>query len=226
MGAASHLGIVLRDYDTKIRTFVPGYTESLGTAAAIVAAWPGARPLVLDLGTGTGALAARCLALKPSARIVGVDEDAGMLDAARRRLGATFTAIQGSFERVELPACDVVTASLALHHVPTAARRLALFRRIRRALRRGGVLVSADCYLASNAALRTADRRAWLAHLERRYSPKAAAAYLRAWAKEDHYVTLADEMELLERCGFVVDVVWRRGSFAVVVGVSNGSGVR
>jgi SAM-dependent methyltransferase len=219
MGAASHLGIVLRDYDTKIRTFVPGYAESLGTAAAIAAAsLRGRRPVVLDLGTGTGALAARCLALKPSARIVGVDEDAGMLAAARRRIGGTFTAIQGSFERVDLPTCDAVTASLALHHVPTAARRLALFRRIRRALRPGGVLVSADCYLASNTALRTADRRAWLAHLERRYSPAAAAGYLRAWAKEDHYVRLADEIEMLERCGFVVDVAWRRGSFAVVVG--------
>jgi ubiquinone/menaquinone biosynthesis C-methylase UbiE len=223
MGAASHLGIVLRDYDTKIRTFVPGYAESLGTAAAVAAASiRGKRPVILDLGTGTGALAARCLALTPAARIIGVDEDAGMLAAARRRIGARFTAIDGSFERVELPACDAVTASLALHHVPTAARRLALFRRIRRALRPGGVLISADCYLASSPSLRAADRRAWLAYLERRYSPKASAAYLRAWAKEDHYVTLADEIGMLERCGFGVDVGWRRGSFAVVIGRSKG----
>ena len=223
MGAASHLGIVLRDYDTKIRTFVPGYAESLGTAAAVVtASVRGTRPVLLDLGTGTGALAARCLALKPSARIIGVDEDAGMLAAARRRIGARFTAIEGSFERVELPACDAVTASLALHHVPTAGRRLALFRRIRRALRPGGVVISADCYLASSPSLRAADRRAWLEHLERRYSAKASAAYLRAWAEEDHYVTLADEIAMLERCGFLVDVGWRRGSFAVVIGRSKG----
>ena len=106
----------------------------------------------------------------PLAHIVGVDQDEGMLAAARKRLGRRLTAIHGTFEAADLPDCDAATASLALHHVPTAARRGRLFRRIHRALRPGGVLISADCYLASTAALRGADRRAWIAHLERRYS--------------------------------------------------------
>ena len=41
-------------------------------------------------------------------------------------------------------------------------------------------------------------------------------ALLRAWSKEDTYVPLEDEIELLERAGFRVQVVWRRGSFAVL----------
>jgi tRNA (cmo5U34)-methyltransferase len=219
MGAASHLGIDLRDYDTRIRSFIPGYEEMLDDAAAILAAAIGRRnAVIVDLGVGTGALAARCLAAKPSARIAGVDEDEAMLAAARRRLGPRLTAIHGSFERLDLPSCDAVTASLALHHVPTAARRLRLFRRIYRTLRPGGVLISADCYLASTAALRSAERRAWIAHLERRYSASQAAAYLRAWAREDHYVRLEDEVVLLKRAGFTVDITWRRGSFAVLAG--------
>ena len=219
MGAASHLGIDLRDYDTRIRSFIPGYEEMLAGASAILAAAIGRRnAVIVDLGIGTGALAARCLAAKPSARVAGVDEDEAMLAAARRRLGRRLTAIPGSFERLDLPRCDAVTASLALHHVPTAARRLRLFRRIHRTLRPGGVLISADCYLASTAALRSAERRAWIAHLERRYSASQAAAYLRAWAREDHYVRLEDEVALLKRAGFTVDITWRRGSFAVLAG--------
>jgi SAM-dependent methyltransferase len=219
MGAASHLGIDLRDYDTRIRSFIPGYEEMLDGAAAILAAAIGRRhAVIVDLGVGTGALAARCLAAKPSARIAGVDEDEAMLAAARRRLGPRLTAIHGSFERLDLPSCDAVTASLALHHVPTAARRLRLFRRIHRTLRLGGLLISADCYLASTAALRSAERRAWIAHLERRYSASESAAYLRAWAREDHYVRLEDEVVLLKRAGFTVDITWRRGSFAVLAG--------
>ena len=217
MGAASHLGIDLREYDTRIRSFIPGYDEMLDVAAAVLASAVRRRnPVIVDLGIGTGALAARCLASKPRARLVGVDEDAQMLTAARKRLGDLFSAIHGSFEDAELPACDAVTASLALHHVPTTARRVRLLRRIERALRPGGILISADCYLASTPALRSSERRAWLSHLERRYTAKQSAAYLRAWAKEDHYQRLGDEVALLEDAGFAVDVVWRRGSFAVV----------
>ncbi len=217
MGAASHLGIELRDYDTRIRSFIPGYEEMLDAASAVLAASvPRPGPVIVDLGIGTGGLAARCLAVKPRARLVGVDEDEGMLAVARRRLGRGFLATHASFEDVKLPGCDAVTASLALHHVPTQARRLRLFRRIHRALGAGGVLISADCYLASTATLRAAERRAWLAHLERRYSAKEAAAYLRAWAKEDHYARLSDETAMLERAGFIVDIIWRRGSFAVI----------
>jgi SAM-dependent methyltransferase len=217
MGAAAHLGIDLREYDTRIRSFIPGYDAMLEVAAAVLAASVRRRnPAIVDLGIGTGALAARCLAATPSARIAGVDEDEAMLAAARARIGPRLTVIHDSFERVDLPACDAVTASLALHHVPTAARRLRLFRRIHRSLRPGGVLISADCYLSSASSLRAAERRAWLAHLGRRYSAREATAYLRAWAREDHYVRLREEAATLERAGFIVDVTWRSGSFAVV----------
>lgn len=219
MGAASHLGIDLREYDTRIRSFIPGYEEMLGAAAAVVVASVHRRdPVIVDLGIGTGALGARCLASKPAARIVGVDEDEAMLAVARTRLGRQFTPVHGSFEDVDLPRCDAVTASLALHHVPTTARRVRLMRRIHRALRPGGVLIAADCYLASAARLRAAERRAWLAHLERRYTAKQAAAHLRAWAKDDHFARLSDEAAVLERAGFAVDIAWRRGCFAVIVG--------
>jgi ubiquinone/menaquinone biosynthesis C-methylase UbiE len=215
--AASHLGIDLREYDARIRTFIPGYETMLDLAASALAATVGARsPLIMDLGIGTGALAADCLAGKPSARILGVDEDEGMLAAAKQRLGRRFTPVAGSFERIALPACDAVTASLALHHIPTPARRLRLFRRIHRALRRGGALIIADCYLATDVRIQTDDRAAWLAYLQQTYTRREAKAYLRAWAKEDAYARLSDEVRLLERVGFAVDVVWRSGSFAVL----------
>ena len=219
MGAASHLGIDLREYDTRIRSFIPGYEDMLDAAAAALAVTVRRNPVIVDLGTGTGALASRCLAVTPSARVTGVDEDEGMLAVARTRIGKGFAGIHGSFERVALPACDAVTASLALHHLSTPARRERLLRRIHEALRPGGVFISVDCYLASNAALRAAGRRDWLAHLERRYTPRQAAGYLRAWAKEDHYARLIDEGGMVEAAGFTVDITWRRGSFAVVVGL-------
>jgi SAM-dependent methyltransferase len=218
-GAAGHLGIELRDYDARIRTFIPEYETLLASAADTLAATVRRRrPLVVDLGVGTGALSAACLARVPGARIFGIDEDAGILDVARRRLGhALRGAVHDSFERAALPRGDAVVASLALHHIPTRARRLRLFRRVRAALGRGGVLISADCHPPADPRLAAAGRAAWLAHLARTYTPAESRRYLRAWAREDHYATLPDEIATLQRAGFVVDVVYRSGTFAVIV---------
>jgi SAM-dependent methyltransferase len=219
MGAASHLGIRLRDYDARIRTFIPRYEEMLDAAASALAAVAGRRPLILDLGTGSGALAGRCLARLPGARVIGVDSDDGMLGLASRRIGDRLTPIHGDFQSTPLPRCDAITASFALHHIRTRRRKAGLYARAFAALRRGGALVNADCCLASDAGMQKGGRAAWRTHLERRYGRSQAEAFLRAWAKEDVYFTLRDELQLLGEAGFRVDVPWRRDSFAVIIGV-------
>src|SRR3954466_102360 len=191
-GAAAHLGIDLAEYDSRIRTFIPDYETMIEIAAsALDMAVTRKTPTIVDLGIGTGALAAACLRRMPRARIVGMDEDAGMLAAAQHRLGRSLArAIHGSFEAGELPRCDAVVASLALHHIPTPARRLRLFRRLHSALRPGGVLISADNRppaLPRLAAVRRAD---WLAHMQQTYTAAKARAFLRSWPRQDHYVTL------------------------------------
>jgi len=219
MSVAAHLGIDLREYDARIRTFIPAYDAMLDAlAAALASTVPGRTPTVVDLGIGTGSVAARCLEARPRARVIGIDEDDGMLAAARTRLGTRVTLVPASFERVDLPRGDAFVASLALHHLPTRARRLRLLRRCHRALRTGGVLISADCHPASSPRLQAADRSEWLRHLEQTYTPREARAYLRAWAKEDFYVPLVEEIDLLARAGFAVDIAARRHAFAVIVG--------
>lgn len=222
MGAASHLGIRLRDYDARIRTFIPRYEEMLAAAASALTALPTCRATIVDLGTGTGALAARSIAVLPRARVIGIDRDAAMLDLARRRLGGRLTAVIGDFRKTPFPRCHGVTASFALHHIATRRQKAALYARAFAALTGGGALVNADCCLASDARLQRRDRSAWRAHLERHYSATRAEAFLRAWAREDVYVELEDELDLLRRAGFRVDVAWRRDSFAVIVGVKAG----
>jgi SAM-dependent methyltransferase len=176
----------------------------------------GRAPTIIDLGIGTGSVAARCMAAKPGARVIGIDEDEGMLAFARARLGVRAAFIVGTYEAVALPRCHAFVAALALHHIPTRERRLRLFRRCHRALREGGVLISADCHPASSSRLQAADRRDWLRHLERTYTPGQSRGYLRAWANEDFYVPLDEELDLLDRAGFTVDVTARRHAFAVI----------
>src|SRR5215472_9693931 len=95
-GVAAHLGIDLAEYDARIRTFIPDYEEMLCIAAAVV---PRRARTIVDLGIGTGALAARCLRRAPRARLVGIDEDPGMLATAARRIRGNASFVSGNFLR-------------------------------------------------------------------------------------------------------------------------------
>ena len=125
MSHAAHLGIKLSDYDASIRTLIPHYEALLDAVEATVDTLAPAVPVVVDLGTGSGALAARVLKVRPRARVIGIDEDEGMLGLAQKRLTGRLTPVLGSFEAVALPRCQVFTASYALHHIRTKRRKAA-----------------------------------------------------------------------------------------------------
>src|SRR6185503_5153862 len=100
MSVASHLGIELAEYDHRIRTFIPNYEEMLDAAADAVD--PNARTIV-ELGIGTGALAARCLKRARNATVIGIDADDEILGLARRRLRGAATLRTANFVQAPLP---------------------------------------------------------------------------------------------------------------------------
>jgi ubiquinone/menaquinone biosynthesis C-methylase UbiE len=219
MGVAAHLGIRLDDYDEQIRTFIPGYEEMLDTATATVALLGAKRPRIVDLGTGTGALASKVLRACPGAQVTGIDADEGMLSVAHKRVRRGLKTMTGNFLDAPLPRCDAITASFSLHHVASSRDKGAIYKKCFAALSRGVLFVNADCALSSNTTLQARDRAGWHRHLAGTYGRTGAERYLRAWAKEDFYLTLDEERTLLTRAGFAVDVVWRHDSFAVIAAV-------
>lgn len=119
---ASHLGMAADEYDETIRAVQSRATSGCSQPSC---RWleghvpPGG--LVVDLGAGTGGLSAAILAALPDVRVQLVDIDPNMLDVGAAR----YSAFDGRFElRLgrfddDLPQCDAVVASLALHHVET-----------------------------------------------------------------------------------------------------------
>lgn len=221
MGVADHLRIELDEYDQKIRTFVPHYETLLDVIARSLALLQAASPKVIDLGIGTGALAEACLGVSRRAKLLGVDADPDILDAARYRLRdhENIEFLHDTFLNVTLPPADAVVACIALHHIAEPEDKQALYRRIFDALRPGGVFVSGDSFPSSEPRLATQHRNAWLRHLERTYSSVEAEGYLQAWSDEDTYHPLASELDWLRGAGFRAEVLWRADGFAVVAGL-------
>jgi SAM-dependent methyltransferase len=159
----------------------------------------------------------------PAARVWGIDADPAMLDVAAGRLGRLATRVSrvsGSFLTATLPACDAIVATYALHHIRTRRAKQAFYRRCYSTLRPGGVLVSGDCFPASNPRGEGADVDEWLTYLAPSCGGRAGARRTyRSWAAEDVYVPLSDEHRMLARAGFEVDVPWRRSPFGVLVGL-------
>jgi tRNA (cmo5U34)-methyltransferase len=179
-------------YTDEIRSDVPAYDAFQDSVAD--ASGSGARR-ILDLGTGTGETARRVLARHPEARLVGVDENEGMLAVAGSQLPAERVELRVGRIEEPLPdgTFDLVTSALCVHHLDGAGKA-DLFRRVREALDPGGLFVLGDVVVPVDPAEATTP---------------LTPGY-------DRPSPLADQLDWLIDAGFEPSVAWQDGDLAVV----------
>lgn len=163
---------------------------------AVVGATGTGASRVLELGTGTGETARRLLARHPEAVLVGIDESAAMLGAAREALPGDRVSLQVAAIEQPLPAgpFDVVATALCVHHLDGALKR-DLFARVRQVLAPGGRFVLGDVIVPMDPA----------------------DAVIPLSEGYDHPSPLAEQLEWLADTGFEAQVVWEHKDLAVVV---------
>lgn len=109
---------------------------------------------LLEIGGGTGVMAAQTLRRFPDLRLTMIDLDPRMVAAARRRLASTSSAVTAVDDVTELSfgdgTFDVVASYLMLHHV--IAWQEAIMQ-VSRVLRPGGTFVGYDLLDTRAAAL-------------------------------------------------------------------------
>ncbi|HEY3018214.1 MAG TPA: class I SAM-dependent methyltransferase [Gaiellaceae bacterium] len=102
----------------------------------------GPRDTVLDVATGTGAVARELLERK-GCTVVGLDQSPEMLAEARRRLPASVTLVEGTADELPFPdaAFDALTFTYLLRYVPDPAATL---RELARVVRPGGTIAGLE----------------------------------------------------------------------------------
>lgn len=140
-GYARHWGPVIRPAAERVLDHVAPRLAEPELAA------PGRHVDLLDVGTGTGALAIEALRRWPNLHVTGVDPSTGMLDVARRlaaeELGedvaVNYDTAQGWADDLDFDdaAFDIAVSSFVLQLVPS---RHATLQEIRRVLRPSGTL--------------------------------------------------------------------------------------
>ena len=165
---SGHLKLRVAEYDELIRKLVPAYPamrpvqlELLALALPDCDAGPEPCRRVLDLGGGTGALAAAIAERFPTATVEIWDTDPAMLAVSRERcarFGERIRYVERSFAD-PLPPCDAVAACIALHHVKDMAVKGTIYKNIHAALRPGGIFMNAQLREALDAFIRELNER-------------------------------------------------------------------
>jgi SAM-dependent methyltransferase len=136
--SSSHFDRISREYDGSLPPHVVEHYLRKRTAFVLRHCPPGA---ALDVGCGTGALAARLAGA--GYETVGVDPSEGMLEVLRQR-SPRVRAVRGSAESLPFPddSFDVVLTVAVLHHIADPDRvRRTLAEMVRVAKPSGRVLV-------------------------------------------------------------------------------------
>ena len=205
-------------YDLNRSRLIPGFEGLYRWAVDLV---PNDATQILDLGAGTGLIAALIRARFPDASLHLIDLSAAMLAKARERFeGDTRTtfevadysvaALQGRY--------NAVVSALSIHHLEDDAKR-ALFDSIMNVLLPGGVFVNAEQVMGSTPALEERYKREWLHKVRALGATEQQISDSLFRQQEDRCASVEDQMAWMRSAGFSdVDCWFKDGRFATLAG--------
>lgn len=193
-----------KDYDREIIRTVPFYNELYRQIAETAKAF-GNKPLSwLDIGCGTGKTAEAVIGKLPIERFVFADISAEMIGISKSRF--RFPEAEFIVSDISgLSFCgefDIVTAVLVGHYLKIPERKAAL-ENCFRALKKGGILITAENFAPSGDFLEKLYLKRWESfQLEQGKAPEACRRHLERYGKSYFPITISESLDLLRGCGF------------------------
>lgn len=194
-------------YDERLRRTVPCYEELYGAVLGLIPVGHGENLRVLDLGSGTGILAAMVGETFPGAGITLVDLSQEMMNLARKRFAdepdGRYTFHIMDYVNEDLPGrYDAVVSALSLHHVEDEDKRK-VFGKVYDSLEEGGVFINADQYHRAQTNTEAGHHGAHHTH----HNPKT------------HESPVEEQLDWMREAGFVsVERTYENGRFVVCAG--------
>lgn len=215
--------LAAEDYDRTRRRLVPGFDDFYRAAIDLIRFPRDSSIKVLDLGAGTGLMAAFIAYSFPNAQIVMVDISNEMLARARERFelgGGRFRFEVADYgvdpirERY-----DAVVSALSIHHLSDEQKR-ALFDRIHGALNPGGVFVNAEQFRCATPERHQFHHERWVKRVRELGADERDLAAALERMKFDRAATLEEQLEWMRDAGFRdIDCAYKNLIFAVYCGV-------
>jgi tRNA (cmo5U34)-methyltransferase len=210
------------EYTALRRRLVPLFDVFYGSAVAAIDCRSGGPVAhVLDLGAGTGLMAAAVAEEYPDARFELLDGSAEMLSEAKERLGARATGVHVADMTAGLPAgpFDAVISALAIHHLEDDDKRV-LFGRVYDVLRPGGVFVNAEQVAGPTTELADLYRKRWAQMCRDLGASDTEIADALERRRHDRCADVESQLAWLRACGFsTADCIYKFWEDAVIVAV-------
>jgi tRNA (cmo5U34)-methyltransferase len=215
--------LAAEDYDRTRRKLIPGFDDFYRAAIDLIP-FPHEQEIkVLDLGAGTGLLAAFIAYSFPNARITMVDISNEMLERARARFemgGARFRFEVSDYGVAPIQEkYDAVMSALSIHHLPDEQKR-SLFGRILGALNPGGAFVNAEQIRGATAGQEQAHQLRWITRVRELGVDERDLGAAQNRMKFDRAARLDEQLEWLREAGFRdIDCAYQNLIFAVYAGL-------
>ena len=147
---ASAFDEIATKYDQQRRSLIPCY-DDFYKLMIVLAETNVSRPQILDIGAGTGLLTNFLMTKFPQASYTLIDISEEMLNVAKQRFQhlsnvSYVTADYKDF--LEPDSYDIIVSALSIHHL-TDAEKQRLYHGIYKSLKKGGVFINGDQFLAT-----------------------------------------------------------------------------
>ncbi len=208
-----HFDEMARDFEKVKRKVIPGYREMEKCIFSYLPFTPSRKIAVLELGTGTGALALDLLKHFPRATYTGVDFSSKMLEIASHRLrkcDKRVTLQNVDLNKVKIAGrYDVIVSLFTIHHVFNKKK---LFKHLHTLLKPGGCFFYGDVAVSNNKRLEKQFIESWNDFMARSGLSKGKRERLIEYHRQyDHPEPIETQLHYLKTAGFKdYDIVWCR----------------